>query len=118
VNPATSDDHRTVGVCGAVRHRGHPRGARIVAPHLPVQFVNSQLDDRETLILRAVVIVAWTITIAALYFGFLAVRRLLGYEPLPELVPVSAVIAIGVLLIPAFLDYIVERVARVPWDGA
>jgi len=81
-------------------------------------FVNSQLDDRETLILRAVVIVAWTITIAALYFGFLAVRRLLGYEPLPELVPVSAVIAIGVLLIPAFLDYIVERVARVPWDGA
>lgn len=80
--------------------------------------VHSQLDDRETLILRAVVVVSWVITIAVLYFGFLTIRRLLGFAPLPELIPVSAIVATGVLLIPAFLDYIVDRVARVPWDGA
>jgi len=80
--------------------------------------VRSQLDDRETWILRAIVIVSWVITLAALYYGLLAVRRLLGFESLPELVPVSVIVAIAVLLIPAFLDYIVERVARVPWDGA
>ena len=79
------------------------------------RFVHGQLDYREGLILLAIVVVSWTITVAALYFGFLSVRRLLGYEPLPELVPVSVVIATGVLLVPAFLDYVVTRVSRVDW---
>lgn len=77
--------------------------------------VSSQLVDRERLILLAFVIVAWLITVAAAYFGFLTVRRMLGFEPLPELAPVSAVIAFGIFLIPAFLDAVVDRVARVQW---
>jgi hypothetical protein len=79
--------------------------------------VHDRLDERETWILRAIVIVSWVITVAALYFGFLSVRRLLGFDALPQLVPVSAIVAIGVLLIPAFLDYVVDRVATVSWDG-
>lgn len=77
--------------------------------------VRDQLDDRERSVLEAFAIVSWVITIAALYFGALAVRRLLGFEPLPGLTAASAVIATLVLLIPAFLDFVVDRVARVPW---
>lgn len=79
--------------------------------------VHDRLDDRETWVLGSYVIVAWAITAAAIYFGGLSVRRLLGYEPIDSLQFVSAVVAAVVLLIPAFLDYVVDRVARVPWDG-
>ena len=77
--------------------------------------VRSRLDSREALILLAIVIVSWVITITAFYFGGLSVRRLLGFESIPELVPISALLAIGVLFIPTFLDAVVDRVARVPW---
>lgn len=79
--------------------------------------VSPQLVERERLILLAFVIVAWLVTVAAAYFGFLTVRRLLGFEPLPELAPVSALVAFGVFMIPAFLDAVVDRVARVPWGN-
>lgn len=77
--------------------------------------VSPQLVERERLILLAFVIVAWLVTVAALYFGGLSVRRLLGFEALPQFSAVSAVIAFAIFLIPAFLDAVVERVARVPW---
>lgn len=77
--------------------------------------VQGELTERERSILFAFVIVSWTITFAALYFGGLTVRNQLGFERLPQLAPVSAFIATVILLIPAFLDWVVERVARVPW---
>ena len=92
-----------LGVRGSVRLTARYRAVR------------DQLDAREAWILRAFVIVAWVITVAALYYGFLASRRLLGFAPLEGLVPISVVVATVVLLIPAFLDYVVDRVARVPW---
>lgn len=77
--------------------------------------IKSQLIARERWILLAIVIVAWAVTFAALYFGGLTMRRLVGFEALPQLAPASALIATGILLIPAFLDWVVEQVARVPW---
>ena len=77
--------------------------------------VRGQLIQRERLLLLSIVVVAWAIAGAALYFGFLAVRVVLGFERIPQLAPVSALIATAILLIPAFLDWVVEHVARVPW---
>ena len=77
--------------------------------------VRTRLDAHEALILFAIVVVAWVVTVAAFYFGGLAVRRLLGFDTIPELVPVSALISIVVLFIPTLLDAVVDRVARVPW---
>lgn len=77
--------------------------------------VRGQLIPRERLILLAMVIVAWTVTVAALYFGGLSVRRALGFPALPELAPLGTLFAIVIFLIPAFLDAVVDRVARVPW---
>ena len=77
--------------------------------------VRDELDVRERPVLVAFVITSWVITFAALYFGFTAVRRLLGLEAMGELQALSAIIATVVLLIPAVLDYVVDRVARVPW---
>ena len=77
--------------------------------------VRNQLDRREALILMAIVAVSWVITLAAVFYGVIAVRRLLGYDYITELVPVSAFLSIGILFIPTFLDAVVDRVARVPW---
>lgn len=77
--------------------------------------VRLELIERERWILLALVVVAWSITLAALYFGGLTVRSLLGFPRLPQLAPVSVLIATGILLIPAFLDWVVDHVARVPW---
>lgn len=77
--------------------------------------VRDRLDQRERLVLLAFVIVAWLITCAAFWFGSLSVRTVLGYERIVWIAPFSALIATGVLLVPAFLDAVVERVARVPW---
>lgn len=78
--------------------------------------VRDQLIDRERLILLSIVVVSWVITVAAGYFGVLSVRTIAGFERIPQLVPVSVLISSGVLFIPAFLDAVVDRVARVPWS--
>lgn len=77
--------------------------------------VRDQLDERERGVLLSFVVVSWVITGAALYFGAVATWRILGYEPFAGMSVVSAIVATVVLLIPAFLDYVVDRVARVPW---
>lgn len=77
--------------------------------------VRGELVDRERWILLAFVIVSWAVTVAAMWFGWLTVRRLLGFAPVPETAAIGALIATVVMLIPAFLDWVVERVARVPW---
>lgn len=79
--------------------------------------VADELDEREQWVLGSFAVVAWTITVVAGYFGVLAVRRLLGFEAIGGLTIVSAVLATVVLLVPAFLDYVVDRVTRVPWPN-
>lgn len=76
--------------------------------------VAAVLVPRERLLLLALVVVAWTITIAAAYFMWLGVRRLAGEPPFEWSPLTSTLVASVILFIPAFLDYVVERVARVP----
>lgn len=78
--------------------------------------VRERLTIREREILGAFVGVSWVITLVALYFGFIAARRVLGLEALAWTPTVSLLLSSIVLLLPAALDYIVDRVARVPWE--
>lgn len=71
-------------------------------------------EPRAYLVLVAFVAVSLIVTAAAGYFGFVSVRRLLGFEPIPGTPFVSTIVAICVLFIPALLDAVVKRVA----DGA
>lgn len=77
--------------------------------------VADELDWRERLVLLLLMNIAWVITIMAGYVGFLSVRTLLGYEPINELRPVTVVLSTLVLLLPAVIDFVVARVARVEW---
>lgn len=61
---------------------------------------------------RSFVVVCCVITLAALYFGILAVWRLAGNDPVPWTPLVSAVVASAVLLLPPYLDRIVTRILR------
>jgi hypothetical protein len=70
------------------------------------------LDARERLLLRSFVIVSVLITAAAGFYGFLAARRLMGYEPLEWVPLVSVIIAIAVLLIPVGLDAAITRIVK------
>lgn len=76
--------------------------------------VSSALVARERLILVSFVVVAWIITGAAGYFDLLSARRILGFQPFEWTPFTSIVIASVILFIPAGLDYVVTRVARVP----
>ena len=81
--------------------------------------VSAVLDGRERTVLGSIAVTAWIITLAAGYFVVVSARALLGFERLPWTPFVSILIAAIVLFIPVGLDYVVERVARVPWrnDG-
>lgn len=78
--------------------------------------VSALLVRRERAILGSFVIVAWLITGAAGFFGALSARRLLGYEAIDWTPFASVIVASVILFIPVFLDYVVDRVARVPWQ--
>lgn len=77
--------------------------------------VRDQLDWRESAILLLLAGVAWSITVAASFYGFLAVRTVLGLPRIEGIAPLSATIAIMVLFLPTLIDAVVDRVARVPW---
>lgn len=77
--------------------------------------VSALLVPRERLILGSFVAVAWVITLAGGWFVATSARRLLGFEPLDWTPLASLLVASVVLFIPAGLDFIVDRVARVPW---
>jgi len=77
--------------------------------------VDEHLVPRERLILLSFVVVAWLITGAAGYFDLLSARRVLGYAPFEWTPILSIVIASLILFIPAGLDWVIGRVARVPW---
>lgn len=78
--------------------------------------VRDRLVGRERSVLRAFVVVSWTITLAALFFGGTALRRIFGFDPLDWAPPISVAIATAVLFVPVFLDATVERIARSPED--
>lgn len=69
------------------------------------------VEPRAYLVLFAFVAVSVVITLAAGYFGFLTIRRLLGYEAIPGISIVSLVVVAVVVLIPVFLDKVVARIA-------
>lgn len=75
--------------------------------------VSAELHASEQLLLGVLLFISWSITLAAGYFGILSLRRLAGFDALPGLVPVSALIATAILYIPVILDIVVERIARV-----
>lgn len=75
-----------------------------------------RMTYNERLLLGSIVVVAWVVTIAATYLGVLSIRRVLGFESVAFLAPVSILVAMGVLLIPAGLDLVIERIARLPED--
>lgn len=77
--------------------------------------VHNQLDSRERLILLAFVVESWLITGAAIFYGVLSMRTLLGYERIPQVAPVSVLLAAAIFLIPAGLNLVVRYVAQVPW---
>lgn len=70
------------------------------------------LTGPERLLLGILVGVCWTITAAALYLGFLSVRRLVGFEALGFLSPVSFVISLAVLSLPAVIYAALEKIAK------
>jgi hypothetical protein len=92
-----------LGVRGSIRLARRYRG------------VHGDLEPRERLILGALVVVAWTITLVGAYFALLSLRRVLGFPPIEGVSTVSVLVASLVLFIPAGLDAVVERVARIPW---
>lgn len=90
-----------VGVRSSVRLAFRYRG---VAPLLATW--------RERLMLGTFVAVAWTITVVALWIGFLTIRRLLGFQVLPGTPPVTGLMVIVVLFIPTLLDIVVTKIAK------
>lgn len=77
--------------------------------------VRDELQWRERWILLLLAGTCWVITTAALFYGFLSVRTLLGFERFVGLAPISVLLAAVILFLPTVIDYVVERVARVPW---
>jgi hypothetical protein len=78
--------------------------------------VKTLLVGRERMLLGSLVLVAWIITTAAGYFDVISIVRLLGYTLPPGMPIVSILVASVVLFIPSGLDYVVNRVASVPWQ--
>lgn len=77
--------------------------------------VRDQLIDRERWLLAAIVTVAWLVTIVGGYLVVMTGRRLFGLPAFDWAPIVTILCAEAILLIPAFLDWVVTRVARVPW---
>lgn len=71
-----------------------------------------RLTNGERLLLGSLVAVAWFLTVVAVYLGVLSFRRLVGLEPLAFTAPITTVFAMVILLIPAGLDLVVERIAK------
>lgn len=68
------------------------------------------LLGRERLVLQALVVISWAITLTAGWFGFLSLRRVVGLPPLDWSSVVSLAIAEAVLLIPVYIVAVVRSV--------
>jgi hypothetical protein len=80
--------------------------------------VRHRLPRLRRLALQAFVVVSGSITFAAGWFGFLTVRRILGFEPIDGSQFAGFIIAELVLLIPLYLDTIVDVIAYAERDDA
>lgn len=58
------------------------------------------------------VFIAWAITVAAGWFGAIAVWRLFGNAPVEWSPPISAGIATLILFLPLVIERVVDRIAR------
>lgn len=72
------------------------------------------VESRKSLILLTLAAISTLITTAAGFYGIIALRRLLGFEPLPWTPAVSLVLAAAVLLIPALLDLVTTKIEKRP----
>jgi hypothetical protein len=77
--------------------------------------VTFDLDWRERMVLLLLVGICWVITTTAFYVGILSIRQLLGFERLPQLIPLTSLLATLILFVPTVIDFVVTRVSRVPW---
>lgn len=98
-------------ISGALGYRG---SIRLTRRYRAAIRGDDGFTELERMLFGALVATSWIVTAAATYLGILSIRRLLGFESLVFLAPVSIAISMAVLLIPAGLDYVVEHIAR--WD--
>jgi hypothetical protein len=94
----------------------------IVAAVFVVAFLDGLRSTRELVgihrhegpprnrITRAFAVVAIVCTAAAGYYGLMAVRRLMGFDPIPGAAIISIAIASAVLFLPRFLRMTVQRI--------
>lgn len=81
--------------------------AAFAAAPLPATVANLYLWRVYTLdttnwVLRAFAVGSTIVNVASLWFGFLAVRRLLGFDPIDWTPPASAVVALALELVPIY----------------
>lgn len=69
-------------------------------------------ESRQQLLLFALAVVATVITAAAVFYGIAAAFRIAGVTLPPGTPFVSIALASAVLLIPAFLEWVVGRIAK------
>lgn len=74
-------------------------------------------ESKSQVILLSFAIIATIITIAAVYFGALTVRRVLGFDALDWTPTVSLILASVILLIPTGLERLVAYIGRRPDTG-
>lgn len=68
-------------------------------------------ESRKQEILLGLALTSTIITGAASFYGVLAIRRLLGFEPLDWTAPISLALAAAVLFLPAALERMVNHIA-------
>lgn len=66
----------------------------------------------ERLFVGLLVVICWFVTAVASYLTVFSVYRILGNPPLPWTPVVSAILAIGVFLIPTAIGEVVDAIAR------
>jgi len=76
-------------------------------------------ETRKSAILVLLASIATIITLAALWFGGLTLRRLLGFEALPSqvVIPIGLLIAGAVLLVPTAIERVVTRIGTRTGEG-
>lgn len=74
--------------------------------------IRDELTPLDRLIQQAFVVVCLTISIAASVFGFLSTRLLLGFERLDITPVISWAGAVGIFLLPPYLEHVQNRIGK------
>lgn len=73
--------------------------------------VKDELDWRGRMLLLLLVVICWSLTATALWFGAISARRLLGFQPIPNVtIPVSFLIVTGVLFLPRLILSVIRAI--------